>query len=155
MTKTLLLAAATALLFSGQALARDVSLTTSVFKEAETKTADGHVATALKPAGRVVPGDQVVYVLTYHNGGAKAAEGVVVTNPMPEGVAYAGPIDGQAPLVSVDGKTFGPLSSLTVSRPDGARSPAAMADVSAVRWSLAQPVPAGGEVRLSYRARLK
>ena len=158
MIKTLPLAVvAAALLAVGQASAAadDVSLTTAVFKEVETKAADGHVETTLKPAGRVVPGDQVVYVLTYHNGQAKPSEGVVVTNPLPQGLVYAGPADARPPLVSVDGKTFDQIARLTANRADGARAPAALADISAVRWTLPQAVPSGGEVRLAFRARLK
>lgn len=153
MTKTLLLAlAAAGLLAHAPAQAGEATLTSAVFKEVETRAADGRVSTALKPAARVTPGDQVVYVLTYHNGGDRPAEGVVVTNPIAQDLAYAGPADSQAPMVSVDGKVFGPLAALT--KANGA-APASAADITTLRWTLPQPVPAGGQVQLSFRARLK
>jgi len=155
MTKTLLLAlAAAGLLAHAPAQAGEASLTSAVFKEAESKGPDGRATMARKPAARVTPGDQVVYVLTYHNGGDKPAEGVVVTNPLAANLVYAGPADAMPPQVSVDGQTFGPLATLTKTSA-GVAAKAVAADVTALRWTLAQPVPAGGEVQLSFRARLK
>ena len=83
------------------------------------------------------------------------AEGVVVTNPVGQDLVYAGPADARPPIVSVDGQTFGPLASLTRTTAAGVSAPVAAADVTTLRWLVAQPVPAGGEVRLSFRARLK
>jgi uncharacterized repeat protein (TIGR01451 family) len=150
MTQTFLLAAVAGLLACGHVRAGEATLTSAVFKEAETRAPDGRVTVSLKPAARVTPGDQVVYVLTYRNGDTRPAEGVVVTNPLDKGLVYAGPADAKPPMVSVDGQTFGPLASLTK-----AGAPAAAADVTTLRWRLDQPVPAGGEARLSFRARLK
>lgn len=155
MTKTLLLAlAAAGLLAHAPARAAEATLTSAVFKEVETRGPDGRATMALKPAARVTPGEQVVYVLTYRNGGEKPAEGVVVTNPLAENLVYAGPADAQPPQVSVDGQTFGSLASLTKTTA-GVAAKAVAADVTTLRWTLAQPVPAGAEVRLSFRARLK
>lgn len=155
MTKTLLLAlAAAGLLAHAPAQAGEASLTSAVFKEVESRGPDGRATVALKPAARVTPGDQVVYVLTYHNGGDKPAEGVVVTNPLAANLVYAGPADALPPQASIDGQTFGPLATLTKTSA-GATTKAVAADVTALRWTLAQPVPAGGEVKLSFRARLK
>jgi uncharacterized repeat protein (TIGR01451 family) len=155
MTKALLLAIVAAGLFAhAPAHAGEASLTSAVFKEVEARAPDGRITTALKAAGRVTPGDQVVYVLTYRNGGERPTEGVIITNPLAQNLTYAGPADTQPPLVSIDGQAFGPLASLT--KAGGGRvAPAAAADVTALRWTLSQPVPAGGEVRLSFRARLK
>jgi uncharacterized repeat protein (TIGR01451 family) len=151
MTKTLLFAAAAAaLMAAGAASAGEATLSAAVFKEVETRAADGRVSTVLKPAARITPGDQVVYVLTYRNGGERPAEGVVVINPIARDLVYAGPADVRPPMVSVDGETFGPLTALIK---DGAA--AKPADVTTLRWRLDQPVPAGGEVQLSFRARLK
>ena len=96
----------------------------------------------------------LVYVLTYRNGAAKPATGVVVTNPIPADMEFAGPADGPAPLVSVDNKTFAPLDTLKA-RHGEAEAPATYADVKAVRWTLADAVPAGGQARMSFRAKLK
>jgi uncharacterized repeat protein (TIGR01451 family) len=155
MTKTLLLAlAAAGLLAHAPARAGEASLSSAVFKEVESRSPDGRASVALKPAVRVTPGDQVVYVLTYHNGGDKPAEGVVVTNPLAANLVYAGPADALPPQVSIDGQTFGPLATLTKISA-GVTAKAVAADVTTLRWTLTQPIPAGGEVKLSFRARLK
>lgn len=154
MIKTLLLATTVAGLLAHAAHAGEATLSTAVFKEVETRAADGKVTTQLKPAARVTPGDQVVYVLTYRNGGQQPAEGVVINNPIAKDLTYAGPADAKPPLVSIDGQTFGPLATLTKAGANGA-VPAAVADVTTLRWTFAQPVPAGGEVQMSFRARLK
>ena len=60
-----------------------------------------------------------------------------------------------ASLTSVDGKTFGPLSTLRVATADGKSRAAAPADVRVVRWRLAQPVAPGGEGQVAFRALLK
>jgi len=156
MTKSLLVAAAAAgLLACGAARAGEATLTSAVFKEVETPRPGGGVAMALKPAAKITPGDQIVYVLTYRNGGAHPTDGVVVTNPLAKDLVYAGPADSRPPQVSVDGQTFGPLVGLTKATAGGAIRPATNADITTLRWRLDQPVPAGGEVQLSFRARLK
>jgi uncharacterized repeat protein (TIGR01451 family) len=163
MTKSLLLAAVAAGLFlsnlataaaNAGAPEHDATLTSTVFKEVETPGPNGAVMSR-KPAARVTPGDQVVYVLTYRNGGTRSADGVVVTNPLAKDLVYAGPADARPPLVSLDGQTFGPLAALSKAGAGGARVAAVAADVTAIRWTFDQPVPAGGEVQLSFRARLK
>lgn len=136
-------------------LTAHAALKTEVFVEKTLVGPNGVAQVSRHPAGKVVPGDQVVYVITFANDAAKPADGVVITNPVPAGLAYAGPAEGVAPLVSVDGATFAPLSQLTVRRADGAIGPANAADVSTLRWPLVTPVPAGGQVRLTYRATLK
>ena len=136
-------------------LAAHAALTTEVFVEKTSVGSDGVAKTIRRPAGQVVPGDQVVYVITFVNDAAKPAEGVTITNPLPAGLTYAGPAEGVAPLVSADGATFAPLGQLTLRRADGAVVPAQASDVSQLRWTLAAPVPAGGQARLTYRATLK
>jgi uncharacterized repeat protein (TIGR01451 family) len=143
-------AAATALPFAAHA-----ALKTEVFVEKTTVGADGVSQTRRLPAGRVIPGDQVVYVITFVNDAAKPADRVVITNPVPAGLAYAGPAEGAAPLVSADGATFAPLPQLTLRQAGGVVAAAKPSDVTQLRWTLPAAVPAGGEARLSYRATLK
>jgi uncharacterized repeat protein (TIGR01451 family) len=143
-------AAATVLPLSAHA-----ALKTEVFVETTIVGPDGASQTKRAPAAKVVPGDHVVYVITFVNDAAKPADGVTITNPVPEGLAYAGPAEGPAPLVSTDGATFAPLALLSLRRPDGSTTPAQAGDVVQLRWTLPAAVPAGGQARLTYRATLK
>ncbi|KSB87752.1 hypothetical protein AS593_00555 [Caulobacter vibrioides] len=136
-------------------LAAHAGLKTEVFVETSVVGADGVARTTRAPAARAVPGDQILYVLTFRNEAAKPAEGVTITNPVPQGLTFAGSGDEAAPLVSVDGRTFGPLDRLTVRKADGSSAPAAAGDVTQIRWTLPQAVPAGGEASFTFRATLK
>jgi len=136
--------------------AEPVKITANVLVETRENATDGTVRTRLVPAGRVVPGNHVVYRLSITNGGSKPANGVVIANPVPAGMQYVGPATGSpAPEVSVDGKSFGPLATLRIATADGRVRPAAAADVRVVRWRLAQPVAAGGAQQVAFRALLK
>lgn len=136
--------------------AEPVKITATVLAEQREAAADGTTRVRLVPAGRIVPGDHVVYRLSVSNSGPKPASGVVIANPVPAGMQYAGPAaNSPAPELSVDGKTFGPLSTLRVATADGKSRAAAPADVRVVRWRLAQPVAPGGEGQVAFRALLK
>ena len=133
----------------------DVTLNNAVFVEHVRVDAQGHRTVALDPPAVVTPGDHLVFVLTYHNGGAQPATGFAVTNPIPAAVAFERSDDASA-MVSVDGgRSWGPLATLTVAQPDGSRRPAVAADVTHVRWTFSQPIPAGAEGRLTFRGVVK
>jgi uncharacterized repeat protein (TIGR01451 family) len=142
------------------ALAADtLELKNAVFQEVDVKDADGKVHRERVAATKVVPGTEVIYVITYHNTGKQPATDVVITNPVPGELAYRpeqGPGPVSAPEVSVDaGKSWGPLAKLTVRGPDGAPRPAQGSDVTHLRWKLGKPVAAGETGSVSYRAVLE
>jgi uncharacterized repeat protein (TIGR01451 family) len=158
----LVASAAACLLLTGArpALAADtLELHNAVFQEVDVKAADGTMHKDRVPAAKVVPGTEVIYVITYRNVGKQPASDVVITNPIPEELAYRpeqGPGPNAAPEVSVDsGKTWGALASLSVTGDDGKPRPAQGSDVTHVRWKLAKPVKAGEEGSVSYRAVLE
>lgn len=137
------------------ASAAPVELSTRVLAETRSPAADGSVRIALVPAARVTPGDRVVYQIAYRNGGREVARDVVITNPVPRQLAYAGPAANvPAPELSVDGKQFGTLAQLSVRGADGKLRPAIAADVRVVRWKLA-PIAAGSSGQVGFRAILK
>jgi len=141
-----------ALLAPAAAFAADnVALDSKVFVERTATDASGKVQTMLEPPKLVTPGDRLLFVLTYKNVGAQPASNFVVTNPIPNAVAYAG-TDGIQPVVSVDGgKSWGPLATLKVKQPDGTLRAAQPGDVTHVRWTLATAIPAGQGGKLSFR----
>ncbi len=128
-----------------------VSLQTQVLVERTTTDAQGQSHTALEDPAVVVPGDRLVFVLNYRNQGDRPATDFVVTNPLPEAVAYAGTDDARAD-VSVDGgRTWGKLDTLHVANADGTERAARADDVTTVRWAFAQPIPVGEAGRLTFR----
>ena len=131
--------------------ADNVSLTSKVYVERVKTGADGKPVTVREEPGVVTPGDRLVFVLGYRNGGAEPATGFTLTNPIPPSVAFTGS-DVASAVVSVDGgKSWGALASLKVVQADGTSRPAVAADVTHVRWSFGRPIAAGSGGELSFR----
>jgi uncharacterized repeat protein (TIGR01451 family) len=148
------------LAWAPQATAEDtLELRNEVFQEVDVTDADGKTHRERVPAAKVVPGSEVIYVITYRNTGAQPATDVVITNPIPAELAYQpqlGPGPSAAPDVSVDaGKSFGALASLSVKDADGKSRAAQGSDVTHVRWELRTPVKPGEQGSVSYRAVLE
>lgn len=112
---------------------------------------NGAEKTVLLPTDTVVPGDLIVFNTAYRNDGAETVNDFVVTNPVPDAVAFSDQ-SGATLTVSVDGgQTFGQLSALSVAvKPEGQR-PAVAADVTHIRWTLDAVAP-GQSGTLSYKA---
>ncbi len=108
----------------------------------------------------VVPGDKVVFTLSYANNGTTPAAGFRATNPMPAPVQFLAAMEDWAE-VSVDGgKNWGKLSTLSVpvkadaSRTDSVR-PASVEDVTHVRWVFGSAIAPGAKGTVSYRGVIK
>jgi uncharacterized repeat protein (TIGR01451 family) len=145
-----------ALLTPIPALAQDqVALTSEIFVERTTTDANGRQNVSLESPSVVTPGDPLVFVLRYRNSAASPATDFVVTNPIPENVSYIS--SGSAgSVLSVDGgQSWGDLAGLNVRNADGTTRPATAADVTHVRWRIAQPIPPGGEGELRFRGVVK
>jgi uncharacterized repeat protein (TIGR01451 family) len=120
--------------------AQAVKLTSETFVAKSVTDEKGVKSNKLFPATRVLPGDPLVFQLTYNNQGVKPATRFVINNPIPSGVAYTGVREASA-TVSVDGgKTFGALATLKVKGADGKLRGAIPADVTQIRWTFAQPI---------------
>jgi uncharacterized repeat protein (TIGR01451 family) len=150
--------AVSAFLWLGAAhAAGGLQLSNQVFQEIEVIGADGKPERKTVPAATVVPGSEVLYVITYRNTGDKQADNVAITNPMPAELEYVSVL-GPAPVnqVSVDsGKQYGALASLSVTGADGKPRPAQAADVTHVRWTLNTALQPGAGGIVSFKARLK
>lgn len=143
-------------ILAAPAMASGVRVTNQVLVQSKSTAADGTIRTALVPASRVVPGDRVVYRIAYHNELTQPVNGMVVNNPVPTGLVYRGPAEGSpAPDVSIDGKSFAPLAALKVRDAAGTMRSARAEEVKAVRWQVANAIPAGGSGQYAFEAILK
>lgn len=124
-----------------------LSVTTRMLVEQRSVAADGTTRVALVQPKHVVPGDRVVVVLAYRNTGTQPIADLVLASPVPRGTALRAAPGGE---LSVDGRRFAALAALSV----GSR-PAALDDVTAVRWRLTRPLAAGAAGELSFQAVLK
>ncbi len=136
-----------------------MTLSNEVFQEIDAKGPDGQPIKKVVPAAKVVPGTEVIYVITYKNGGSEPADDVVITNPLAAELAYKNDSangEGAVVDVSVDkGQTWGLLARLVVVDAQGKERPAQAGDITNIRWTIEGAVPPGGEGQVSFRAVLR
>ena len=125
----------------------------------QTVTAeDGSVHTQLVEPSKVVPGDEVVFTLTYRNDGAEPAENVVIGNPVPPQMRYVGSSasgdDAVIEFSADGGRTWGRAGELRIRLGIEERQ-ATDADYTNIRWRLTDPVAPGEEGFVRYRAIVK
>ncbi|MEO0510313.1 MAG: hypothetical protein AAF065_10695 [Verrucomicrobiota bacterium] len=119
---------------------------------------DGRRLVELVSAEKVLPGETIVYTITYTNPGEIPAENVVINNPVPEEMMYLdGSAVGEGTQIdfSVDGETYGKSADLVVSLSDGTTRPAEPGEYRAVRWTLVEDIPANSSGFVRYRAILR
>jgi uncharacterized repeat protein (TIGR01451 family) len=139
--------------------AQAVELVTKAEKEIEV-IEKGVKVKKLSPPQKMVPGDEVLYTVTYTNKTAKPAENVNVVNPVPKHTRYiigsaAG--DNAEITFSVDGgKNFATPDKLTVAIKDKSGKdsvrPAGGADYTHIRWVIKQNVAPGQSGSVRFRA---
>jgi uncharacterized repeat protein (TIGR01451 family) len=152
---TLGAALAAAIVAPAAAAAGPFEVVSKILVEKKQAAGDGTTRIALVPAKHAVPGDHVVFVLAYRNTGKAPIANIVLDNPVPAGIAYRAPAQGSpVPDLSVDGKNYGALASLSVQAPAGRRA-AGPDDVTHVRWRLTAPLAAGAQGQLAFQAVLK
>lgn len=147
-------------LIAGTAIAQEqghLNVRTIVQKEEVTVNDTGETERRLVAADTVVPGDDVVYTITFTNISDETAENVVITNPISQSLTYiAGSAFGPGTVIefSVDGgQTFGLADDLAVATNDGER-PAEVSDFTHVRWTMQNDLEAGAQGMARFRARL-
>jgi uncharacterized repeat protein (TIGR01451 family) len=135
--------------------AQAVTVDTRLFLETYVTGKDGAIERKLAPAATVTPGDRLVYVVTYRNGSRQPVTDFVVTNPVPMHVVFAGDETAGAEMSVDGGKTWGALAALRITAANGTTRAARREDVTHLRWRIAQPIAAGGEGQVTFKARLK
>ena len=144
---------------TANALAQDfLEVTTIVQKEVVVETEDGTAETQLVEADTVVPGERVVYTITFRNVGDEPAENVIITNPIADTLTYvagSASSDGADVEFSIDGgQSFASAPELRVVD-NGIERPATTTDYTHVRWVMQTALAAGGEGQASFAADLE
>lgn len=134
-----------------------LNVRTLVQKEEVTVNDAGETERRLVAADTVVPGDDVVYTITFTNISEESAENVVITNPISNNLTYvAGSAFGPGTVIefSVDGgQTYGQPNELVVGT-NGGQRPAGADDFTHVRWTMESELAAGAQGLARFRARL-
>ncbi len=137
----------------------NLELKTTAAKQEVVVDDEGNQTTRLIPVNTAVPGDEIVYTVTFSNISTESAENVRVTNPIPSQMAFIpgtafGP--GTDVSYSVDGgETFGAPEELTIADPEAGTRIATAEDYTHIRWTLKTPLDAGAQGFARYRARLR
>lgn len=127
---------------------RHLDVQTTVQKQAVVVNEAGESETRLVAADLVVPGESVVYTITFTNVSVEPADNVVITNPIAADLMY---VDGSAfgpgmdIQFSVDGGvTFAAANELTIVE-DGEVRDAQGGDFTHVRWVMQNDLEAGAQ----------
>jgi uncharacterized repeat protein (TIGR01451 family) len=131
---------------------------TVVQKEEVVVDENGEQKTQLVDAKTVIPGDEVVYTVTFQNISDAAAQNVVITNPIARDLVY---VDGSAfgpgsdIVFSVDGGVvFAAAGELSITE-DGVTRTAEPGDFTHIRWRMKDEIPAGAQGIARFRAKLQ
>jgi uncharacterized repeat protein (TIGR01451 family) len=131
-----------------------VELKTSAETEHEV-IEQGQKVKRLAPAGKVVPGDEVIWTITATNVCKTPTDNVAIANPVPEHMTYvSGSATGTGADVaySLDGKEFKGAGDLTVGATDGATRAARANEYRAIRWTYKSAFAPGATAFVRYRA---
>ncbi len=149
------------LALSLQAVAQEqghLNVTTTVQKQEVTVNDSGEAETRLVAADSVVPGESVVYTITFQNVSDEPAANVVITNPISEDLTY---VDGSAfgpgtviQFSTDGGQNFAAADELTVID-DGVSRPAGPDDFTHIRWVMQSELAVGAQGTARFTAVLK
>lgn len=154
---------------AANSLPRDgLELHASVEKIVRIVTLDAKPQMELVPIATPLPGDEVVYTVTFINVSATSAQNIRISTPIPSTMRYiagSAAAPGSKVLYSVDGgRTYGMPAELFVADGDGdggddegpdegaAARAAEAADYTHVRWVLGAPLDAGAKGFARFRA---
>ncbi|MDH3374292.1 MAG: hypothetical protein OEM85_13065 [Gammaproteobacteria bacterium] len=146
------------LILAGNALAQQgtIQLEHKAEQWESVTDAEGIEQTRLVEAARVLPGEEVLFSVTYTNVGDQAAEDVTITNPVPDHMSYvdnSATGDNTSVTFSVDGgETFGAAQDLLVTDALGAERPALAKDYTHIRWVVDSDVSAGASGTVRFTA---
>ena len=118
----------------------------------------GQKVKRLAPAGKVVPGNEVVWTITAVNVCKTPTDDVVVANPVPEHMTYVANSamgTGTDITYSLDGKEFKNAAELQVRAADGATRAARADEYRAIRWTYKSAFAPGATAFVRYRAVVK
>jgi uncharacterized repeat protein (TIGR01451 family) len=152
----------TALVALPMAAWAEPKVTISIKAEKElTVTSKGKQVKKRVMAKGIIPGEEIIYTLSYTNSGSEEARNIVVTDPIPSGTAY---IPGSATetgdlAFSIDnGKSFKKATLLTYEMKGANGTPlkkvAAPEEYTDIRWTIPS-VPAGGKGSVSFKVKVK
>lgn len=149
------------LLFSVNAYAEDgkIMLTNKVFKQVIKIDQEGNTTYEYVEPGTALPGDVMMYTISFENIGDSPAQGIVINNPVPNNSEYrVGSATGKNAEIffSIDGgKNFGNPEELVVKDKNGKQWTAKPESYTHIRWVYKQPLAPGEKSEVSFKTKIK
>lgn len=137
------------------------AMTASQKVEVERKVTqgDGRVDVVLTPPDKVLPGDMLVYTVSYYNDKQEVTNNFRLDMPVPAEVTYlegSAERDNTVVLFSIDnGQSFKPRERLLVNLEAGGTRSAVSEDITHIRWTLTRDLNPGDRGEMSFRGQLK
>lgn len=152
----------TAVLFSGPAFSDEkehIKLNNIAEMEKTVVNAEGEKEIVRVQAAKVLPGNEIIFTITYENISDQAIDNVVIVNPVPEHMFYK---DGSASgkdtdiTFSVDnGKAYNKPDKLKVMGEDGKERKAEASEYTDIRWVVKSSIKPGENGRVEFKAELE
>jgi uncharacterized repeat protein (TIGR01451 family) len=149
------LAAAVAGPAFAQAGGGDIEFRNVAEQEVEVKAADGKVEKKRVPVAKAIPGAEIIYTSTFRNVGKRPAANIQVVNPVPGNTTLVG---GSAYGENTDitfsansGKTWASADKVKVIGADGKERPAAISELTHVRWIYRGDLAPGKQAEVGFR----
>jgi uncharacterized repeat protein (TIGR01451 family) len=136
-----------------------IRLTSTAKQEVVETDAAGNRQVKRVAAKKVVPDDEVIYLIEFENTGAEAAGNIVIRNPVPGHTLYkAGSAAGSDTKISYSidgGKQFDAPENLVITEADDTTRQATAADYTAIRWIYTKALQPGEKSSVEYRVVIK
>lgn len=148
-------------LFSTNVFAEDgkIVLTNKVFKQEIKKDKNGKTSYNYIEPGTALPGDVMMYVISFENIGAEPAKGVVINDPVPNNSKYRiNSATGKNTKItfSIDGgESFGNPDNLIVKDKNGKEWKAKPESYTHIRWVYNKPLAPGEKSEVSFKTQIK
>ncbi len=140
------------------AQSQPITVNTVAEKEERFTDAQGVERSRLVPVATVIPGDQVVYTITFANTGSQAADGIKIVDPIPEQMRYVadsafGP--GTTITFSADGgQTFGSTTAVKVTD-NGSTRVASPDEYTHIQWVFNSPLEPNAQAYAQFKTVLR
>lgn len=136
-----------------------IVLTNKVFKQIIKKDKDGKVTYDYIAPGTALPGDVMMYVISFENIGSDAANGIVINDPIPNNSKYRmGSAVGENTKISFSidgGKHFGDPEELVVKDKEGKSWTAKPESYTHIRWVYEKSLASGEKSKVSFKTQIR
>ncbi|MDH5611777.1 MAG: hypothetical protein OEY66_04910 [Gammaproteobacteria bacterium] len=136
-----------------------IVLTNKVLKQVIKKDKDGNITYDYVEPKTALPGDIMMYSITFENIGNDSAENIVINDPVPNNSKYrVGSAAGENTMISFSidgGKNFGNPEELVVKDKNGKEWTAKPESYTHIRWVYNKALAPGQKGEITFKTQIK